>query len=104
MLIFIAGFFTAVIFYGVNSENLHEHNTMILLKDSVNSQISDSLRLIDGRKLYKKRCHKCHALYSPKDYKLQKWKENLDEMKKKAALSDDEYDLIYLYLKTYSKK
>jgi len=63
------------------------------LSDSTHS--TGSLNLVLGKKLYKSKCGKCHALYSPKDYKLKTWKQNLDQMKNKADLTANEYDLIF---------
>jgi cytochrome c5 len=76
----------------------------ITFSDSTISASSDSLNQAEGKKLYRSKCKKCHELYSPKDYKLRIWKENLEEMRYKAELSDKEYDLIFLYLKENCKK
>ena len=73
-------------------------------QDSTNSLIPDSIKLADGKKLYKSKCSRCHTLYKPKDYRLELWKENLDDMKIKAVLSNEEYELILAYLKKYCKK
>ena len=75
-----------------------------MIPDSTVSVNADSLSLAEGKKLYRSKCKKCHALYSPKDYKLRVWKENLDEMRYKAELEDEEYEKIFLYLKNNCKK
>jgi hypothetical protein len=74
------------------------------MPDSTVSVNPDSVKLADGKKLYQSKCKKCHALYDPKDYKLRVWKENLDEMKYKAELKNEEYEKILLYLKENCKK
>jgi hypothetical protein len=86
------------------------------LADSVITDLRDSLRstedsllvirenLKHGKKLYEKKCQRCHVLHSPKDYKLNKWKENLDEMKDKAELTSTEYKLIFKYLAANCRK
>gem|GEM_PF-4511835 len=61
-------------------------------------------RLQEGKQLYKKKCSTCHTLYKPKEFKLNVWKENLEEMKVKADLSKDEYKLIFDYLAANCKK
>lgn len=73
-------------------------------QDSTESVNSDSLNLAEGKKLYRSKCRRCHALYDPGDYKLRVWKENLDEMKYKAGLNKEEYEKILFYLKAKCKK
>jgi len=77
--------------------------------DSLKTASSDSLNSIaaglkEGKKLYKAKCNKCHELYKPKDYKVEEWKENLNEMKDKAELNKDEYEVILGYLSANCKK
>jgi cytochrome c5 len=77
--------------------------------DSIVTSASDSLlavqeQLKQGKTLYKKKCQRCHELYSPKDYKLDIWKENLEEMKHKAELTTTEYNLILGYLAANCRK
>jgi cytochrome c2 len=77
-----------------------------ILSDSIVS-VTDSVKIIEiaeGKKLYKDRCGKCHTLYKPKDYKLKTWKENLVEMRVKADLNKNEYNLILQYLAENCKK
>jgi hypothetical protein len=57
-----------------------------------------------GKELYGEKCKKCHTLYKPKDFSVKVWKENLDEMKEKAGLSDSDYYYIYEYLSENAKK
>lgn len=80
------------------------NNNIQSFVDSTISSTTDSLNLAEGRTLYQSRCKKCHALYSPKDYKLKVWKKNLDEMRFKAELTEKEFDLIFLYLKQNCRK
>jgi cytochrome c5 len=96
---------------GYFSNPLTEHNT--IYSDSLNFtadslQSADSVKvkmeIDEGKKLYKAKCKGCHALYSPKDFKLKKWKENLKEMKFKAKLTNNEYELILKYLSVNCKK
>lgn len=86
----------------MNLTNSTALTDLINLPDSTNS--SDSLNLVKGEKLYKSKCGKCHALWNPKDYKLKTWKRNLDEMKEKAELNAEEFDLIFAYLRANCKK
>jgi hypothetical protein len=81
----------------------------ILYGDSLKINSSDSLTNIsaglkEGKKLYKAKCQKCHQLHKPREYKLEQWKENLDEMKDKAELTKNEYELILTYLSANCKK
>lgn len=58
----------------------------------------------EGKKLYRKKCSKCHSLYSPKEFRFKKWMDNLDEMRVKAGLKENEYLLIKEYLSETCKK
>jgi hypothetical protein len=68
------------------------------------SLLAKQEKLAGGKVLYEKKCQKCHELYSPNEYKLNEWKENLDEMKEKAELTKGEYKLILAYLSANCKK
>jgi len=51
-----------------------------------------------GRLIYVNRCGSCHSLYLPEQFTPAKWRTNLNEMKPKAKLTDQEYTLVYRYL------
>jgi cytochrome c5 len=87
---------------------LFNDSTIVNVNDSILSP-SDSILVVkriltEGKRLYEKKCQRCHELHSPKDYRLNKWKENLDEMKDKAELTKGEYRLILGYLEANCKK
>ncbi len=83
-------------------------STTITVSDSTPSLIDSVLvakeNLAEGKTLYEKKCQRCHELHSPKDYRLNVWKENLEEMKDKAGLTKGEYRLILGYLAANCKK
>ncbi len=89
---------TANYFY---NDSLKTSDSLISVNDSLELK---KIKLAEGKKLYEKKCQKCHMLYEPKDYKLKQWKENLIEMKEKAELNKDEYSLILGYLSANCKK
>lgn len=76
--------------------------------DSISSGNNDSREVVEelnkGKELYKQKCKTCHTLYKPRDFKLRVWKENLEEMRFKAGLTNNEYDLILNYLSKNCKK
>jgi hypothetical protein len=77
--------------------------------DSLKIVTVDSAKIFEnefseGKKLYRVKCKRCHELYKPKDYKLETWVDNLDEMKVKAELDEREYKLILGYLSVNCKK
>ena len=80
----------------------------IYFTDSIKTWGNDSLKkeddLVRGKMLYEKKCQKCHGLYDPSDFKLKIWKENLREMRQKAELSNEEYNLILGYLSKNCEK
>ena len=53
-----------------------------------------------GRQLYVDYCGSCHQLFLPQHYPPAIWKINLDSMKGKARISDEEKELIFDYLIT----
>ncbi len=57
-----------------------------------------------GRTLYVNKCAACHHLRLPNKYNEKEWVINLNEMQKKAKISDNEKQLIYDYLINAPKK
>ena len=53
-----------------------------------------------GRKLYAAKCASCHKLYDPARYDEEKWKYWMVKMKRKARLSDKQYQQLADYLQT----
>ena len=94
-----AGHFYSSGFYFTDS--LKESDTLRVVSDSLELK---KIKLAEGKELYEKKCRKCHELHAPKDYRLKAWKENLDEMKEKAELNKNEYNLILDYLSANCKK
>lgn len=54
-----------------------------------------------GRKLYVGHCGSCHNLYKPQSYTVEKWTHQMEEMKLKAMITDEQADLILSYLTSY---
>ena len=69
----------------------------------MSTDTTQNQQLLQGRKLYIKFCSGCHNLHLPNEYNAEKWKMNLDEMQTKAKITDEEKQLIYLYLTSHSK-
>jgi len=57
-----------------------------------------------GRTLYVNKCAACHLLNLPNKYNEKEWVVNLNEMQKKAKITDDQKQLIYQYLINAPKK
>lgn len=55
-------------------------------------------QLAAGRELYTDNCGKCHRLHAPKEYTTAQWTEELEEMQPKAKITDEQRELIHLYL------
>lgn len=84
-----------------DSIHVNSHDSLFKIADSL---LHVQKQLAEGKALYEKKCQKCHILYLPKDYRLKQWKENLNEMKEKAELTQNEYKLILGYLSKNCKK
>ncbi len=56
-----------------------------------------------GKDLYLTKCTKCHKLYDPTTYEDDPWASWMRKMKKKAHLSDEQYELISGYLESLRK-
>lgn len=54
--------------------------------------------LQQGRKLYIAKCSSCHNLYPPQKFDTAKWTHEMDEMKIKAQITEDQAQLILKYL------
>ncbi|KUO63494.1 hypothetical protein APF79_06900 [bacterium BRH_c32] len=51
-----------------------------------------------GEELYSNKCSGCHRLHSKTEFTSEKWKSEIEEMGKKAKLSDDEKRMLIEYL------
>jgi cytochrome c5 len=57
-----------------------------------------------GRSLYAARCARCHALYSPAEYRAERWESAVHEMRTRSGLSDAEELAIIQYLVSVSSR
>ena len=57
----------------------------------------------DAKKLYLMKCSKCHRLYDPKEYEDAAWSDWMVKMKKKAHLSDEQYEKIARFAESLRK-
>lgn len=60
--------------------------------------------LSEGRQLYVVKCSGCHSVKPPSLYSEAEWDTLLPPMKKEAKLKKDEYEKIFQYVITMSKK
>lgn len=51
-----------------------------------------------GEELYSNKCSGCHRLHLKTEFTNEKWKSEIEEMGKKAKLSDDEKRMLIEYL------
>ncbi len=56
--------------------------------------------LKNGRKLYIEKCGGCHSLSVPARYSVLEWEHIMEKMKIKAAVSEEEKNLMMRYLVT----
>jgi len=50
------------------------------------------------KKLYVRKCAKCHEFYNPTNYDDKTWNFWMIKMKKKARLKEEQYNMLYKYL------
>jgi len=55
-------------------------------------------QMLEGRKLYVKKCGSCHALILPEKHTKLQWEHYLNEMQQKAAIDNAEKEQILKYL------
>jgi cytochrome c1 len=55
-------------------------------------------KLLEGRKLYVRICSSCHNLHLPRQYNAESWRKNLNLMQERAKITDEEKEIIFLYL------
>lgn len=70
------------------------------LKDVKDEALLAELK--EGRKAYVEKCGSCHNLYLPEKFSKSKWETELDEMQKRANLSNKEKASILKYV-TFGK-
>jgi hypothetical protein len=51
-----------------------------------------------GRQKYIDRCGGCHSLHIPSEFTEEQWRNTLDEMQSRSRTSDEEKELILLYV------
>jgi len=56
-----------------------------------------------GRKLYESRCSACHSLHATTEFSANQWPGILKSMGKKAALDQDQLDLVTRFLQAHGK-
>ena len=54
--------------------------------------------LMEGKTLYENNCNKCHDLYDTKAFSAEKWKPIVEDMRKKARLSEADGMKIFNYV------
>jgi hypothetical protein len=59
--------------------------------------------VMQGRTLYVKNCASCHNLYPPQSYTASEWRDNVNNMQKRAKINDAEKETILKYLSTKSR-
>lgn len=83
------------------TDSLNVKDSLKVINDSLELQ---KIKLAEGKLLYEKKCGRCHTLYEPGEFKQKEWKRNLNEMKEKAEITQEQYFLIYGYLSANCKK
>ena len=68
------------------------------------SQETHAANFSKAEDLYLTKCTKCHKLRDPSEYDDEKWATWMKKMKRKAHLSDEQYDLISKYAESIRKK
>ncbi len=90
------------LFTGNNDSLITGYNdSLSVIQDSL---IAVQQKLDEGKRIYEKKCGRCHTLYKPYEYRQKDWKKNVNEMKEKAEISKEEQSLILGYLYSKSKK
>jgi cytochrome c5 len=54
--------------------------------------------MAEGKMLYENNCNKCHELYDTKAFSAEKWKPIVEDMRKKAELSEADGSKIFSYV------
>lgn len=65
---------------------------------SSNDSAAGTTKFPDGKDLYVSKCTACHKAYGPELHTADEWRKILDDMGRKAKLSDDEKTIILNYL------
>ena len=57
-----------------------------------------------GNELYENKCKRCHKLKDPAKYTMVQWPGLVNKMQKRAKITDEEKNIILIYLATKAKK
>lgn len=71
-------------------------DTMTLVSPSDTS----TQNVIAIKDFYGRTCGQCHKLYKPQDYNAVEWRDNLNKMQKRAMISDQNKEDLFVYLTT----
>ena len=59
--------------------------------------------LRDGRERYIAKCSGCHALYAPPKYTTAEWDREMEEMRERSRLTDEDFERITTFLHAFAK-
>lgn len=88
--------------------NYNNNNDTTIVSDSLKVKIDSAIiiqqNITEGKKIYDKKCGKCHVLHETDEYTQKEWKKILKVMKEKAELTKEQHSLVLGYLYSKSKK
>ncbi|HJW30115.1 MAG TPA: cytochrome c [Saprospiraceae bacterium] len=78
--------------------------TSLYLPTAETASADELPTLLQGRKLYISHCSSCHNLYPVNHFGPDRWVLQVEEMKTRAKISDEQAALITKYLASYTSK
>ena len=75
---------------------------LVLMAAPAAAETLSSEQLAAGRKLYVRKCARCHRLYEPGAYTSAAWEEWMGKMRRKARLKEPQYTQLLRYLQSLS--
>jgi hypothetical protein len=66
------------------------------------SEVKLTAEITQGKEIYDNKCGKCHKLFSPTEFSRKKWPGIVDNMQRKAKITDEQKALVVAYVTVYS--
>ena len=65
-------------------------------------EVKLTAEITQGKEIYDNKCGKCHKLFAPTEFSRKKWPGIVDNMQRKAKITDEQKALVVAYVTAYS--
>ncbi|MFM2290475.1 MAG: hypothetical protein RIS29_288 [Bacteroidota bacterium] len=65
-------------------------------------EVKLTAEITQGKEIYDNKCGKCHKLFAPAEFSRKRWPGIVDNMQRKAKITDEQKALVVAYVSAYS--